>query len=54
MLGDGNFIADLSSWRSNGGGVLASYTQVWQLGGVSDADGFAALAAAAAVVEIRQ
>ena len=28
-----------------GGGVLALYTRVWQLGGVSDADGFAALAA---------
>lgn len=40
---------DLSSWRSNGGGVLASYTQVWQLQGVSDADGFAALAAVAAM-----
>ena len=39
---------DLSSWRSNGGGVLASYTQVWQLQGVSDADGFAAFAVAAA------
>ncbi len=35
------------------GAALASYTQVWQLKGVSYADGFAALAAVAAV-EIRQ
>ena len=28
-----------------GGGALALYTRVWQLGGVSDAQGFAALAA---------
>ena len=28
-----------------GGGALALYTRVWQLGGVSDADGFAALVA---------
>ena len=46
--GGGNFIADRSSWRSNGGGVLALYAQLWRLGGVSDADGFAALAAAEA------
>ena len=30
-----------------GGRALTLYTQVWQLGGVSDADGFAALATAA-------
>ena len=47
--GGGNFIADLSSRRSNGGGVLALYAQLWRFGGVSDADGFAALAAAEAV-----
>ena len=55
--GGGNFIADLSSQRSNGGdergGALASYTQLWQLKSMSDADGFVVLAAAAAV-EIRQ
>ena len=32
-----------------GGRALTLYTQVWQLRGVSDADGFAALAAAAAI-----
>ncbi len=31
------------------GGALASYAQVWQLKGVSDADGFAAFAMAKAV-----
>lgn len=35
------------------GGALASYTQVWQLKGVSDADGFAALAAAEVVIAVR-
>ena len=35
--------------RSNGSGALALYAQLWQLKGVSDAGGFAALAAAAAV-----
>ena len=36
-------------WRSNGSGALALYTQLWRLKGVSDADGFAVLAAAEAV-----
>ena len=47
--GGGNFIENRSSWCSNGGIALALYAQLWQLKGVSDADGFAALAAAEAV-----
>ena len=31
--------------------MLALYAQLWRLGGVSDADGFAALAAVAAAIE---
>ena len=49
--GGGNFIADRSSWRSNGS-ALALYAQLWQLQGVSDAQGFAAFAAAAAAAAI--
>ena len=33
------------------GGALASYTQLWQLKGVSDADGFAAFATAAEAIK---
>ena len=51
--GGGNFIADRSSWRSNGGGALALYAQVWRLKGVSYADGFAAPAAAAVAIAAR-
>ena len=36
-------------WRGNGSGALALYAQLWQLKGVSDADGFAALVAAATI-----
>lgn len=31
--------------------MLALYAQLWRLGGVSDADGFAALAVAAEVIK---
>ena len=48
MRGGGNFIADRSSWRSNGS-ALALYAQLWRLKGMSEADGFVALAAAEAV-----
>ncbi len=51
--GGGNFIADRSSWRSNGSGALALYAQLWRLGGVSDADGFAAFATAEVVIAVR-
>ena len=49
----GNFIADRPSSRHSNGDTFELYVPVWRLGGVSDADGFATLAAAAVAIAAR-